>query len=666
MSFYLSQSYASARAIIDLSSAFSCMNCNIHFYSYSTLSLRINSQQFYSLFNATIHLRSTNTVGEIQVHCDEYNPQNFKVSIDANSSSANLNFSQNCNIIHSIDEIDNRTLSMIQELSNLVDLITVGHEDWNGTNNDSDLVFDIGYSIYAETSIANEVDFASITCYGYQSCAAADIIKTSMGYIFCLGSYSCASSNLIWTDDSNIDSITLDASYSNDNYIGSIFCAAPYSCSDSVLDSSNVILCGCKTACDSSVISSARQLYCTTKACTHTIIRSVETVYFIDEQIDCIIYSSNIGETTTYFQGANSGKDVIYYCNQGDICNIVCSDGACNSTTTVLYCYGKCFVECGKEFSNGSTDCVEIVTSTAPTAVPTVAPTGSPSVPPTVAPTDSPTIGPTSAPSFQPSQDPTLAPSVPPSNSPSGIPSDAPTIIPTNEPSDSTLVSEEEISLYFNYILIVIAGVTICLVIMGIIDAKKRRRNELFKWVCIYTFAFYSNDFLSDVFFCMKLYVLTFDGIGENDKYYFILFILSCIFLIAPLISNILQLHFEISKWQKDTILRKTGVSNWIKSNVRLLYFVSVISGSSFSAISLCNSYLFQLSVFSMGLSKYHQSIFQNKRFYSVVLLEVEYNYTLFNYNYNYNYSDLYNLCVCLAFGFFDRTFHNFVFKLQL
>ena len=49
---------------------------------------------------------------------------------------------------------------------------------------------------------------------------------------------------------------------------------------------------------------------------------------------------------------------------------------------------------------------------------------------------------------------------------------------------------------------------------------------------------------------------------------------------------------------------------------------MSAVTGSAFSAIALCNSYLFQLPIFCMGLPYYHQLKFQNKRFFSVVLLE--------------------------------------------
>ena len=87
--------------------------------------------------------------------------------------------------------------------------------------------------------------------------------------------------------------------------------------------------------------------------------------------------------------------------------------------------------------------------------------------------------------------------------------------------------------------------------------------------------------------------------------------------------GNIIPLHLEISKWTQNDILKQTAVPQWIKRHTKVLYLLSVVTGSSFSAISLCNSYLFKWDVFSMGLPHYHRSVFQNTRFFSVVLLEV-------------------------------------------
>ena len=71
---------------------------------------------------------------------------------------------------------------------------------------------------------------------------------------------------------------------------------------------------------------------------------------------------------------------------------------------------------------------------------------------------------------------------------------------------------------------------------------------------------------------------------------------------------------------------RRAEIYAWIKPRIKLIYFMTFVSGSSFSTIALFNSYLFKLDVFSMGLTRKQRAIFQNKRIFSVVLLEVEYN----------------------------------------
>ena len=104
----------------------------------------------------------------------------------------------------------------------------------------------------------------------------------------------------------------------------------------------------------------------------------------------------------------------------------------------------------------------------------------------------------------------------------------------------------------------------------------------------------------------------------ESEEYksiYTILFGCSITFIFIPLICNLLQLHTELSKWLIDPILTRTESPMWILSFMRLLYAVSIISGSLFNAVALHN--------FGMGLPRYHRKIFANKRFFSVVLLEV-------------------------------------------
>ena len=85
-----------------------------------------------------------------------------------------------------------------------------------------------------------------------------------------------------------------------------------------------------------------------------------------------------------------------------------------------------------------------------------------------------------------------------------------------------------------------------------------------------------------------------------------------------------IQLHKQVQRWRRDSMLQRTNVIFWFDEYLKMLYLVSVICGSSFSAIALFNSFLLRLDVFGMGLSQYHRRQFQTKRFFSIVLFEAK------------------------------------------
>eukprot|EP01083_Nonionella_stella_P004128 11891_1 len=112
-------------------------------------------------------------------------------------------------------------------------------------------------------------------------------------------------------------------------------------------------------------------------------------------------------------------------------------------------------------------------------------------------------------------------------------------------------------------------------------------------------------------------------GIWRNiNPIYTIVLILSVTFVIVPCAFTILQLILHSRKHWFDS---SDKVRGWLASRSNMLYFASIITGSSFTAVSLCNSYFFQLDAFDMGLTKKEIQAFMYKRVYSVVLLEVSY-----------------------------------------
>lgn len=188
-------------------------------------------------------------------------------------------------------------------------------------------------------------------------------------------------------------------------------------------------------------------------------------------------------------------------------------------------------------------------------------------------------------------------------------------------------VGLEDITIWFNWVMGSILGFVCLVVFVGCLDARKLSTNELFHWNSIYMFGFHSIDFCSDIFLSIELYLIMTDNYQENSNsyrtVYLVLFTSSVSFIIIPFVTNLYQMHVELSKWLVDPVLTKTDVQLWILGYVRILYIIALVTGNSFSAVALCNSHLFRWKVFSMGLSRYHQRNFRNRRFFSIVLLEV-------------------------------------------
>ena len=342
-----------------------------------------------------------------------------------------------------------------------------------------------------------------------------------------------------------------------------LYCIGEQACISSTINSVGNIICGSLYSCQNAVVFSAADLLCLNqRSCWGITVRKVQRVYMIEFQQDVTIYSGNSGnqDVEIWFFFATS-SDVTVYCQANDACAIKCDKYSCSNI--VLYCDGLCDIDCPEDSLVG---CGITISSSSPTGAPT---------------------------------------------------------------NPEVLLTEEDVSVMFNWVISCAAGLTLAILMGGMIHASKKYcgpRNELFNWQAVVIAVLYCNDFISDLFFSLRLSVIAFDGFEEKQNYlkpFFVLFVLSVIFIVFPFIFNLIQLNKEIPKWSQDLILKETCVSNWLMSNAKKLYFMAVISGSSFSAIGFCNSYLFKLNAFSMGLSNYHRSQFQNKRFFSVVLLEV-------------------------------------------
>ena len=186
----------------------------------------------------------------------------------------------------------------------------------------------------------------------------------------------------------------------------------------------------------------------------------------------------------------------------------------------------------------------------------------------------------------------------------------------TVEEAGETEASDEKESnsSIFIYLLLIIIGIFIMIGLIGYIDARYCRINDFFSISTIVITLFQVLDLSSDIFLSISIY----QQINTKDQLYEILFILSLVFIILPIIISIYQLWHQIKKhwWKQDHI------KLWLRNNDKLLYFLSIFLGSSFSATQFVNSNLFSKYMFSMGLSNIDRIRFQTKR-YSVVILEV-------------------------------------------
>ena len=163
-------------------------------------------------------------------------------------------------------------------------------------------------------------------------------------------------------------------------------------------------------------------------------------------------------------------------------------------------------------------------------------------------------------------------------------------------------------------IALIIAGAGLFISIIGYFHANYYRINDYYTPNAILIAIFQILDLLSDIF----LAIIISEQINDSEHIYLILFICVLIFIIVPISVSFGQLLKQISKhwWKNDNI------KSWLISYSKILYLLSLFTGSSFTAIKVMNSNLFGLNIFSMDLSKNDLTRYQTKRVYSIVLIE--------------------------------------------
>ena len=193
---------------------------------------------------------------------------------------------------------------------------------------------------------------------------------------------------------------------------------------------------------------------------------------------------------------------------------------------------------------------------------------------------------------------------------------------------DDTAIKKqsEDLASTFTYATIGIIAFILLICVVGYIDARCIRVNDYFNVMSIVTAGLQLLDTVSDCFFAVEISIKA----TENDTYYIALGF-AIIFIVLPTIMSLLQLYRHLGKhWSTNDA--DDRLRFYLTTYTRPLLLISMIFGSSFTAISLLNSNLFNLPIFNMNLTKQQLKKFGTKRVYSVILFEVKLKDDLFHF----------------------------------
>eukprot|EP01084_Bolivina_argentea_P176631 305604_1 len=330
---------------------------------------------------------------------------------------------------------------------------------------------------------------------------------------------------------------------------------------------------------------------------------------FPNDDIDSAQLSSNSAYSCTAVFGASCG------CGTGELKQFTTVNP--HSTTQIpSFSFGQNVLSCIM---------LSVNTPQPTTANPTTSnPSYNPSYNPTTEPTTEPTSVPTSNPSFNPTKTtlyPTKIPTFNPILYKNGQSAETdmettettfshttnnPTMILIDQSNQNDTYDNSNI-ININNIPFIIVFILVIITIIAYMDATCFRVNDFFKLGALIIASMHLLDIIYDCLFAFK--------IAESE--YAVLLLFCIAFIIIPMVVTLYQLHTDINKWKRSDVL-----SEWLSNNVTLLYMISSICGSAFTAVQLCTSNLFNLTQFDMPLSRIQFNKFQTKRVFSVVLLE--------------------------------------------
>ena len=139
----------------------------------------------------------------------------------------------------------------------------------------------------------------------------------------------------------------------------------------------------------------------------------------------------------------------------------------------------------------------------------------------------------------------------------------------------SLTISEDAIEHVMIWTIVGISSTSLVCIVLGFIDAKKIGENDLFQWQGIVLFMFYTNDFVSDIFVALKLVSEATSDEFNNDAngVFWGLFAVCIVFLLIPVVMNVIQFQNEINQWDRDkNRIFNSKACAWVESKVKMIY----------------------------------------------------------------------------------------------
>eukprot|EP01084_Bolivina_argentea_P109212 195184_1 len=165
----------------------------------------------------------------------------------------------------------------------------------------------------------------------------------------------------------------------------------------------------------------------------------------------------------------------------------------------------------------------------------------------------------------------------------------------------------------FEITISIIIIVFILIAIIGCIDARFLRVNDFYYISFIGQALLQILDLISDCFLSVDISLRS-----QSDNKFKIALIVSIIFIVMPCLLSLIQVYYYSRKyWNKYNSVRE-----WLLTHSKWLYILSILTGSSFSAIEILNSSFLGVYCFEMGLSNKQIILFKTQRVYSIIMLE--------------------------------------------